>query len=182
MTPSLIAECTGATPERAAMFAGFLTAAMDEFDIDTPVQQAAFLAQVGHESGGLHYTTEIWGPTAEQRRYEPPCVKAVQLGNTHPGDGRRYRGHGLIQITGRMNHARMGHALGVDLERTPELLAWPKLAARSAACFWHSHGLNEEADAGDFVRLTRRINGGTNGLADRQRLWAHAKAALGVPA
>src|SRR6185312_9279953 len=104
----------------------------------------------------------------------------VDLGNTHPGDGYKYRGRGLIQVTGRDNYKRMGFALGVDLEADPDQLATPKLAARSAGCFWKSHGLNTYADLGEFQKLTRRINGGLNGLDDRMRLWECAKNALKV--
>lgn len=176
MTPALLATCTGAHTDRAVLFAPLITAAMAEFGIDSPTQQAAFLAQVGHESGGLRYTVELWGPTDAQVRYEG----RADLGNVHPGDGFKYRGRGLLQVTGRDNYRRVGQALGVDLEASPQLLGEPELAARSAGHFWQSHSLNEIADAGDFVRLTRRINGGTNGLDDRERLWASAKTAMVV--
>jgi putative chitinase len=96
------------------------------------------------------------------------------------GDGYLYRGRGLFQVTGRANYARMGHALGIDLEASPELLATPKLASRSAGCFWQSHGLNIYADTGEFEKLTRRINGGLNGLDDRKLLWGAAQNALKV--
>ena len=176
MTPEVLAACAGASPDRAARFASVLSAAMDEFDIVTPACQAAFLAQIGHESGGLLYTSEIWGPTPAQMRYEG----RVDLGNLMPGDGSKYRGRGLIQVTGRANYSRMGRALGLDLEARPELLAETGAAARSAACFWDAHGLNEYAEAGDFKQLTRRINGGLNGYDERLKLWAGAKAALGI--
>lgn len=176
MTPEILATCTGARIDRARIFAPCITAAMQEYGIDTPSRQAAFLAQVGHESGGLHWLSELWGPTKAQLGYEG----RVDLGNTHPGDGYLYRGRGLLQVTGRANYARVGRALGIDLERSPDLLSAPGLASRSAGCFWASHALNEYADSGDFVLLTRRINGGTNGLADRQVLWGAAKTALGA--
>lgn len=179
MTPELLMACTGARLDRAQTFAPFVTAAMIEFDITTPAQQAAFLAQVGHESGGLHWTVELWGPTDEQKTYEG----RIDLGNIQPGDGFKFRGRGLIQTTGRANYQRAGQALGFDFETTPEALGEPEMASRSAACFWHSHALNEWADSGtdgDFERITRRINGGLNGLADRSELWAGAKTALDV--
>lgn len=172
----MLAACTGARIDRARTFAAPVTLAMAEFGIDTPKQQAAFLAQVGHESGGLHWTEELWGPTRAQSGYEG----RVDLGNDHLGDGYRFRGRGLIQVTGRANYRRMGQALGVDLEANPELLAAPAAAATSAACFWQAHALNEYADADQFEKITRRINGGLNGLDDRKRLWAYAKTALGV--
>ena len=131
---------------------------------------------IGHESGGFIYTREIWGPTAAQLRYEG----RADLGNTQPGDGKRYLGRGLIQITGRANYRACGAALGVDLERQPELLQEDALAARSACWFWQRKNLNALADAGDFETLTRRINGGTTGLADRQERWARAKSAMGI--
>lgn len=174
MTPETLAACTGARADRATVFAPVLTAAMDEFDIDTPARQAAFLAQVGHESGGLHWLVELWGPTPAQRGYEG----RVDLGNLQPGDGFRYRGRGLLQVTGRANYRRVGVALGADLESFPDLLAEPGMAARSAACFWQAHNLNALADARNFIGLTRRINGGLNGLSDREQLWASAQDAL----
>ncbi len=176
MTPETLAACTGARIDRARIFAPFVSDAMKEYGIDTPQRQAAFLAQVGHESGGLHFLTELWGPTETQSRYEG----RVDLGNTHLGDGYKYRGRGLIQVTGRANYGRMGNALGLDLEESPDMLATPKLAARSAGCFWQSHGLNIYADTSEFEKLTRRINGGLNGIDDRRALWNAAKNALKI--
>jgi putative chitinase len=147
-----------------------------EFDISTPARQSAWIAQVGHESGGFVFTRELWGPTAAQQRYEG----RIDLGNTQPGDGKRFMGRGLIQITGRANYQACGAALGVDLETNPVLLQGDALAARSAGWFWQWKALNQFADAGDFVGLTRRINGGTNGLADRQMRWERARRALGI--
>ena len=86
--------------------------------------------------------------------------------------------HGLIQITGYYNHKKCGEALGIDLVRHPKLITEPEYAARSAAWFWKEHGLNELADRGDFSRITRRINGGTNGKAERERFYAAAKEVL----
>jgi putative chitinase len=174
MTPQELALCTGARIDRATEFRPFVEAAMEEFGIDTPARQAAFLAQVGHESGGFHWTTEIWGPTLAQSHYEG----RADLGNVQAGDGFRFRGRGLIQTTGRDNYQRTGDALGVDLIAEPERLAEPELAARSAAWFWQSHGLNELADGGDIVKITRRVNGGTNGLDDRTALYEAAQAVL----
>ncbi len=170
MTPQDLARATGARIDRATEYLLVIEAAMAEFDINTPARQAAFLAQIGHESGGLRYTTEIWGPTPAQSRYEG----RKDLGNVRPGDGTRFKGRGLIQTTGRDNYNATGRALGVDLISQPELLAAPELAARSAAWYWQSRGLNALADAGDFRRITLRINGGTNGQAERVAL--HAKA------
>ena len=114
------------------------------------------------------------GPTIAQRNYE----NRDDLGNTVPGDGLRFRGRGLLQVTGRANYKTIGKALGVDLIANPERLAEPDLAARSAGHFWKTHGCNQFADHEQFVLLTRRINGGVTGLEDRQRLYEAAKDAL----
>ena len=174
MTPSDLATATGARIDRATEHLPYIEAAMAEFDINTPARQAAFLAQIGHESGGLHWLVEIWGPNETQRRYE----LRQDLGNDQPGDGYRYRGRGLIQITGRDNYDKAGQALGCDLLASPELLGQSPLADRSAAWFWSAHGCNELADAGDFEQITRTINGGLNGYADRMALWDMARAVL----
>lgn len=135
---------------------------------------AAFIAQIGHESGQLCYVREIWGSTAAQRGYEG----REDLGNTVPGDGRKYCGRGLIQITGRANYAKCGEALGLDLINRPELLELPQHAAMSAAWFWKLKGLNDLADRDEFNTITRRINGGLNGLAERLEIWKKARAVL----
>lgn len=160
---------------RAQHFAPHLTAAMARYQIDTPLRQAHFLAQIGHESGRLQHTREIWGPTEAQKRYEG----RKDLGNTEPGDGSRYRGRGLIQITGRANYAKASAALGPDFVAKPELLEEPEWAPLSAAEFWCRNGCNELADKDDVVALTRRINGGTNGLDDRKKLLEKARKVLG---
>ena len=174
MTPEELARATGARIDRATTFLPFIEAAMAEFEINTTQRQTMFLAQVGHESGGLHWLTEIWGPTDVQLRYEG----RADLGNTEPGDGSKFKGRGLIQTTGRANYQATGDALGVDLIEAPTLLAEPELAGRSAAWFWKAHGLNELADVGDFMRITRRINGGLNGYDQRLALLETAREAL----
>ena len=183
LTARQLALCTGARIDRAQRFVPFLGEAMVAYAIDTPARQAAFLAQIGHESGGLRYTSEIWGPTSAQVRYEG----RADLGNVRPGDGFRFRGHGLIQVTGRANHASARDRLRVrrglrvpDFEALPEQLCEPEWAAWSAADFWDMKSLNYLADAGDFERITRRVNGGLNGYADRQALWDGAQKALGL--
>jgi putative chitinase len=100
------------------------------------------------------------------------------LGNKVNGDGFKYRGRGLIQVTGRANYAACGEALGLDLINRPELLEQPQYAAMSAAWFWSFRGLNTLADQSDFLKITKRINGGTNGLADRQALYDKALKVL----
>ena len=163
----------------------FLTAAVTEFGIDQPARTAAFLAQLAHESAQFKFMEEIWGPTAAQRRYEPPDKLATTLGNTEPGDGFRFKGRGPIQVTGRANYRRFGDLLGLDLVATPAQAASPEVAFRIAALFWSKKGLNELADRVTpeaFREITRRINGGFNGLAERQRFYETAKTVLAVVA
>jgi predicted chitinase len=148
--------------------------------ISTPLRAAAFLAQIAHESAELRFMQELWGPTAQQKKYDPPSNVAKSLGNTQPGDGFRYRGRGPIQITGRANYKKYGDLLGVDLVGNPDLAAKPEYAFQTAGLFWRMRGLNELADAEDFTTITKRINGGLTGLAERQRYYEVAKKALGL--
>lgn len=159
---------------KAGVFAPALNTAMQRYQIVGSKRVAAFIAQIGHESGQLVYVREIWGPTMAQAKYEG----RTDLGNTVAGDGFKFRGRGLIQITGRANYAACGEALGLDLISKPELLEQPQNACLSAAWFWATKGLNPLADVGDFERITRRINGGLNGQTDRLSLWAKALAVL----
>ena len=158
----------------AGVFVPVLNTAMNRYQIVGTKRVAAFIAQIGHESGQLKYVKEIWGPTAAQVKYE----SRKDLGNTIAGDGSKYRGRGLIQITGRANYMTCGEGLGLDLIKQPELLEKPQHACMSAAWFWATRGLNTLADAGQFDRITRRINGGQNGAADRQALYARALKVL----
>ena len=164
----------GASAQR---FVQPLNEAMLEFDISTPLRQAAFLAQVAHESGSLNYVREL----ASGAAYDTG-VLAARLGNTvvPDGDGQRYKGRGLLQITGRANYRNCSLALFRDerLLDHPELLEQPDAACRSAAWFWNSRDLNPLADAGSFRAITRVINGGFNGLAERQAFYEKAKAVL----
>lgn len=162
--------------KKADLYAPLLSAAMERFGIDTPRRAAAFLAQVAHESGQLRYVREL----ASGEAYDTGR-KAEQLGNTPEadGDGQRYKGRGLIQVTGRANYALCGLALDLPLIERPELLEEPEHAAMSAAWFWWNSGLNALADRGDFGRITRRINGGLNGFEDRRRFYAAALQVLG---
>ncbi len=159
---------------QASVFAPVLNTAMNRYGIVGARRAAAFIAQVGHESGQLRYLREIWGPTAQQAGYEG----RADLGNTAKGDGSKYRGRGLIQITGRANYAACGGALGLDLVNQPTLLEHPHYATMSAAWFWSSRGLNTLADQGDFVKITRYINGGLTGYDDRQALYNKALEVL----
>jgi len=170
MTADELRRILPQSASRADLFAGPLTAAMEEFDINTPARQASFLSQIGHESGQLRWVRELASGKAYEGRRD--------LGNTQPGDGVRYKGRGLVQITGRANYTACMMALDIDCVEQPELLEQPINACRSAAWFWKSHGLNELADKGDQVKVTRRINGGTNGLADRLALFENAREVL----
>ena len=158
----------------AGVFVPVLNIAMNHYQIIGLKRVAAFIAQIGHESGQLKYVKEIWGPTKAQARYEG----RADLGNTVAGDGSKYRGRGLIQITGRANYGACGEALSLDLINHPELLEKPQHACMSAAWFWATKGLNTLADAGQFDKITQRINGGQNGAADRQALYARALKVL----
>lgn len=151
---------------KIGLFLDPLNAAMEEFGILTAPQQQMFLAQIAHESGQLRFVREIWGPTPAQMRYEG----RADLGNTQEGDGYRFLGRGLIQITGRANYRQCSlglYGIAHTLIEQPELLEEPLPASRSAGWFWHARGLNAFADRGDFETLTRRINGGLNGYDDR---------------
>ena len=158
----------------AGVFVPVLNTAMTRYQIIGTKRVAAFIAQIGHESGQLKYVKEIWGPTVAQTKYEG----RKDLGNTVVGDGFKYRGRGLIQITGRANYMVCGEGLGIDLIKHPELLEKPQHACMSAAWFWATKGINTLADAGPFDKITQRINGGQNGAADRQALYARALKVL----
>ena len=160
--------------QSAGVFVSALNTAMNHYQIVGLKRVAAFIAQIGHESGQLKYVKEIWGPTKAQAKYEG----RVDLGNTVQGDGSKYRGRGLIQITGRANYKACAEALALDLINEPELLEKPQHACMSAAWFWASRGLSTLADAGQFDKITQRINGGQNGAADRQALYAKALKVL----
>lgn len=166
----------------AGVFISSLNLAMLNRQINTPQRAAAFLAQIGHESGELRYVREL-GSDQYLSKYDTG-VLAARLGNTPEadGDGQKYRGRGLIQITGRRNYLACSQALFGDdrLLLQPQLLEQPQWACESAAWFWQSNGLNELADKDQFTTITRRINGGLNGLDDRLQLWARAKAVLCV--
>lgn len=165
-----------------ATFIEPLNDAMKEFEIDlTPVREAAFLAQVAHESGGFFYVREIATGSAYDDRVDLGNTKAeaIDIAEQHGSSaGRWWRGHGLIQITGYDNHLRCGDALSLDLLHQPELLEEPVNAARSAGWFWNTRGLNDLADRGDFKLITKRINGGYNGYQERVTYWERAQEAL----
>lgn len=151
---------------KARRYLPLLQSAMDEAHIDTPLRVAAFLAQLAHESGELRWFEEFaTGDAYEGRR---------SLGNTQPGDGRRFKGRGPIQLTGRTNYRRAGHALGLHLEERPWLASVPENGFRIAAWYWASHRCNELADASDFEGVTRAINGGMSHWHERVAYYERA--------
>ena len=160
------------TKSRIDQYLGYINGYADEFGINTAMRMAHYLAQIAHESSELRYTKEIASGKAYEWR--------ADLGNTHRGDGVRYKGRGLIQITGRANYQAYARYCGFDVVRNPELLERPLGAVRSSMWYWSKHGLNELADMDDIGKITRKINGGYNGLADREKYLLRAKKALNV--
>ena len=128
--------------------------------LDRPLRLAHFAAQLCHESGSFRYMEEIASGAAYEGRSD--------LGNVQPGDGVRYKGRGPIQITGRANYRYFGRKIGIDLERHPQLAAFPSIGLHLALEYWRDRNLNTLADADDIVGITKKINGGTNGLDDRK--------------
>ncbi len=178
-----IQQITGSTAERAEKYGDGLRQAMQKFEINTPARALAFLAQIGHESGGLKYNEEIASGSAYEGRKD--------LGNTQPGDGKRFKGRGFIQITGRANYTKVSEAMKTDFVANPELLSQPPWAAMASAWWWWNRGLNKDADEMDpskpisdpnnqavFKRITKKINGGYNGISDRIERWAAGQAAV----
>lgn len=161
-----------ATKENLEKFFLPLTNAMREYEINTPRREAAFLAQLAHESGSLRYVEEIASGEAYEGRKD--------LGNTEPGDGKRFKGRGLIQITGRANYAELSEELAYDFIADPEALEKPGSASYSAAWFWFSRHLNRLADIDAFEKITRKINGGLMGYEDRCKHWEITRNALNV--
>lgn len=138
--------------------------------LDTGLRLAHFMGQCAHESGGFRYMEEIASGAAYEGRKD--------LGNTQAGDGKRYKGRGPIQLTGRANYRAFGREVGIDFEAHPEIVAFPSIGLMAAVRYWNSRGLNALADADDLVGITRKINGGTNGLEDRKAKTAKAKGLI----
>ena len=189
--------------ENIELFYEPLIAAMEEFGIDSPARMAGFLAQCAHESGNfnavrenLNYSADGLnkvfpkyfknaGRNAQEYHRQPEkianVVYANRMGNGDEmsGDGWRFKGRGLIQLTGKTNYTLCGADLEVDLIEEPEYLETPEGAARSAGWYWWKNNLNSFADKNDIVGMTKRINGGTIGLEDRKKHYFHALEALG---
>lgn len=181
-----------------SVFVPVLNTAMNRYQVVGVRRIAAFIAQIGHESShltrlveNLNYSSEVLRKTWPSRfdvelaiavARKPEQIANIvygnRMGNNALGDGWKYRGRGLIQITGKYNYSACGEALGLDLIAQPELLEKPQHACISAAWFWATNGLNTLADAGKFEAITQRINGGQNGAADRQALYYRALKVL----
>lgn len=200
------AQFTMLFPKASAALLDPLNRAMTRFDITSPVRTCAFLAQIGHESAGLTVFVENLNYSAQglaatwPGRYRGKDGKPNELavflarkpsaiannvyanrngnGNEASGDGWRYRGRGYLQVTGRYNYLQVGTTLQVDLISDPAKLEQPHYAAASAALYWYRNSLNELADAGDFEKITKVINGGLNGLPDRKDRWFKAQEVL----
>lgn len=176
ISPQDLAAAVGMPRSRAEVWAPRLTPAFALAEINTLNRLVDFLAQTGHETLSYFYLRELWGkvPTKAQARYEPTTTLSRRLGNFRPGDGKLFMGRGLIQTTGGANYtlttkglrSHLGSSVP-DFFENPHLLATPEWAALSAALFWKSKRLNTYSDECDFLTLTKRINGGTHGLADR---------------
>jgi len=172
ITAKQLSQAIGCPLLRALKWVDYINVAMLEYQINTPMRAAHYLAQIGHESGRLFYVKEIASGKAYEGRKD--------LGNTQTGDGVRFKGRALIQITGRANYAECSKSLFVDFLNNPELLEKPIFAALSSAWFWKSRGLNELADKDYLTAITKKINGGQNGIDDRRTLLISAKKALGI--
>lgn len=162
-----------AADEAVNSFITAIAEAMAKYNINTPLRQAHFLAQIGHESGELRFREELASGAAYENRRD--------LGNIEPGDGTRYKGRGLIQLTGRANYAEYARTGGFkrDIEADPGQVATDDgLCVDVAGWYWDRKGLNALADRDDLETVTRRINGGLNGLDDRRRLLLRAKTLL----
>ena len=174
-----ITRCKPVT--RAEMFLEHINDTLRIYRINNSLRAAHFMAQIAHESGDLKYTEELASGKAYEGRKD--------LGNTSPGDGEKFKGRGLIQITGKFNYTKIGKSLSIDLLSgdNPKQLAQPELAAKSAGWYWDykkdkfGKNLNDFADQDDFIKITYFVNGGFNGLADRLVHLKRAYIMLGVP-
>ncbi|MCG6904603.1 MAG: peptidoglycan-binding protein [Rhodobacter sp.] len=141
-----------------------------EYDIDEYLRIAHFMGQVTHECAGFRTTEEFASGAAYEGR--------TDLGNVNPGDGRRYKGRGLLQLTGRANYRRYGDLMGLPLEAEPQRAGEPLTSLRIACEYWKDRRINPDCDRDDLVAVTKKVNGGTNGIDDRRKYLQKAKAAL----
>lgn len=213
MTLQELVKAAKISEDLAALWISPLNRAFLEYRIDTPLRQAHFIAQVGHESNSfnslrenLNYSVDgllktfsrariseadakKYGRTDKQPANQEMIANIVyggdwglkNLGNSQDGDGWKYRGAGLIQLTGRANFVKANKALNFDLVNRPERVAEDNLiAALAAGWFWEENGLNILADKDDVLAITKKVNGGTNGLDDRKQRLSLANKALGI--
>ncbi|MBN3757244.1 glycoside hydrolase family 19 protein [Paraburkholderia sp. Tr-20389] len=202
LTAQIVAAGCGATLLRSAQWVSPLQATCDKYFINTPLRVAAFLAQCGVESArltalsenlnysatGLLTTFPKYFNAVEAAQYERQPQRIANRvyanrygnGNEASGDGFRFRGRGLLQVTFKDNYAACGKAIALPLTDHPELLEQPCNAALAAGWYWDSRDLNKLADAGKFEGITRAINGGLNGYSERLALYSAAKRALGI--
>jgi len=200
ITESLLVTSQTCTTAMADKWLIPLQFTCDKYKINTPERIAGFLAQTGHESGGFRFTTEDLHYRAEAltrvwpSRFPPGVAESYAMqperianrayadrmgnGNEASGDGWKYRGRGLIQLTGADNYASFSLDADNETLSDPDSVAEPKLAALSAGWFWSRNGLNALADAKDIVGMSRRVNGGTNGLDDRQMRYSRLISVL----
>lgn len=180
-----------------------LEQALPDYDINTPQRVAAFMAQCAHESGGFRALKENLNyKAASLRRVFPKYFPTDELaaayagkqemianrvyggrmgnGDEHSGDGYKYCGRGLIQLTGKSNYQAFADSIETPVEDIPEYLATFEGAVQSACWFWEANNLNQYADNGDILTMTKRINGGTIGLEDRKKHYEHALHVLGA--
>jgi putative chitinase len=196
MTEQQLAKLVGG--DRAHQWIEGVNAMLDAAQASTILRAAHMLAQVLHETAGLRVTTENLNYSAERlqavwpSRFTPELAARLanqpalianhvyggRLGNTQPGDGWRFRGRGCIQLTGRHNYGQYEGATGAPVTLDPEPVAFTPHAALAAAWYWVSRGINSRADADDLEAVTRAVNGGLNGLADRRKWLDAAKTAL----
>ncbi|MFZ5961629.1 peptidoglycan-binding protein [Thalassococcus sp. BH17M4-6] len=156
--------------EIVAAIGDHLTSVLDSYDINTRLRIAHFMGQVTHECAGFRTTEEFASGAAYEGRED--------LGNIHRGDGKRYKGRGLIQLTGRANYRRIGGKLNLPLEDDPEVAGEPLTSLRIACEYWKDRKINDPCDDDDLIEVTRRVNGGRNGLEDRRNFYRKAKTAL----
>jgi predicted chitinase len=169
---ALLAVMPHIPPAKVDVYHKNLAEAMSIGGITTAKRAASFLAQLAHESGELRYMEEIADGSAYEGRRD--------LGNIYQGDGKRFKGRGPIMLSGRSNYKNAGLALGIDLENHPEWAALPEYAFKIAVWFWNSKNLNAKADVYDFNGITKAVNGGYNGKAQRDAYYVHALYCLGI--
>lgn len=177
LTPERFATIfDGVPPVRQALYRVSVLKACSRYGITNPEHLSAALAQWAHETGGGRWMQEIWGPTKQQERYDPPSLLASNLGNTQAGDGEKFRGRGLCMLTGRANYRDASVEFGLPLQDEPWLVAEMPLAALVGAWFFCRHNLTGM----NFEEQTRRLNGGLTGMPDRLRRWSKVRRVLGL--